>query len=64
MHLDMRNDWEKTMKRLVGPLIALLVLCPAALAQDKSTSTISYLIDPKNCTRSQLATFRSVSRSS
>jgi NitT/TauT family transport system substrate-binding protein len=45
MHLDMRNGWEKTMKRLVGPLIALLVLCPAALAQDKSTTKAVLLLN-------------------
>jgi ABC-type nitrate/sulfonate/bicarbonate transport system substrate-binding protein len=41
----MRNGWEKTMKRLVGPLIALLVLCPAALAQDKSTTKAVLLLN-------------------
>lgn len=41
----MRNDREKSMKRLVGPFIAFLVLCPAALAQDKSTTKAVLLLN-------------------
>jgi NitT/TauT family transport system substrate-binding protein len=41
----MRNRWEKAMKRLVGLLIALVVLCPAALAQDEPTRKAVLLLN-------------------
>jgi NitT/TauT family transport system substrate-binding protein len=50
MQLDVQNNREQTMKRLVGPLIALLVIAllvlrPAALAQDKPTAKALLLLN-------------------
>jgi NitT/TauT family transport system substrate-binding protein len=45
MRLDMQDQREQTMKRLVGPLMALLCLCSAAMAQEKPTAKAVLLLN-------------------